>query len=121
MDIRRYDCLFIIFEERIKIQYNPQCDGHFGAVKTELKSSALNGPVTSKDQILQAFQRIKGKSDTKVQLITVTSNGFQVQPLKNQIRKFFEWEFFPNGTCRSREKTRSGPWTEHIFQTGGKK
>ena len=95
-----------------------ECDGHFGAVKTELKSSALNGPVTSKEQILEAFKRVQGKSKihSKVQLITVPKNEINLQPLKNQIQKFLEWEFFPDGRCRSRELTRSdGPWTEHQF------
>jgi len=49
-------------------------------------------------------------------MLNVQPDGFDLQPLKNQIRKFFEWEFSPDGECKSRELSGSGPWTFHTFE-----
>ena len=48
--------------------------------------------------------------------LQVQPDGFNLKPLKSQIRKFFEWEFSPDGTSRSRELTGSGEWTMQVFE-----
>lgn len=98
-----------------------QCDGHFGIVKTLLKGSAGNGPIISRDQVLQAFRDIKAKNKENSQPnqvidLTVTHSDVSLKPLENQIRKFFEWEITADGTCRSRELTGVGEWTSHTFK-----
>jgi len=48
--------------------------------------------------------------------LQVQPDGVNLKPLKSQIRKFFEWEFSPDGTSRSRELTGSGEWTMQVFE-----
>lgn len=46
----------------------------------------------------------------------VQPDGFNLKPLRNQIRKFFQWIFLPDGTCRSRELAGVGDWTTQVFE-----
>ena len=49
--------------------------------------------------------------------LAVKDNPVNLRPLRNQIRKFFEWVILPNGTCKSRELTRVGNnVTNHVFE-----
>jgi hypothetical protein len=93
-----------------------QCDGHFGQVKLKIKGNAKNGPVVDKSQITQAFTTLKTAHKDKLVELEVKLDNFQLKPLKNQIRKYFEWEIKPDGTCRSRERTGSGNWTNQVFE-----
>ena len=49
-------------------------------------------------------------------MLKVQPDGYNLKPLKKQIRKFFEWEFSSDGGCRSRERTGAGNWTTQKFE-----
>ena len=85
-------------------------------VKRRVKGDAKNGPVTTMDQIVKAFSSLKSAPQDSLILLDVKPDGFLLRALRKQIRKFFEWEFLPNGTCRSRELTGTGEWTVQVFE-----
>ena len=93
-----------------------QCDGHFGAVKRRVKGDARDGPLTSIEQIKSAFATLKSSPKNQLIELDVQPDGVNLKPLKGQIRKFFEWEFSPDGTSRSRELTGSGEWKKQVFE-----
>lgn len=67
----------------------------------KLRRSYGNGPVVSENQILDAFNNQK-EEISSAQMITIQNNDTSLKPLKNQIRRFFEWRFDIN-SCYSRE------------------
>ena len=73
--------------------------------------------MTDLTQITSAFSSLKTADNNKLVQLQVQPDGFNLKPLKSQIRKFFEWEFSPDGTSRSRELTGSGEWTmQQVFE-----
>lgn len=69
----------------------------------KLRRSCGNGSVVSENQILDAFNNINQKEEiSSAQMITIQNNDASLKPLKNQIRRFFEWRFDIN-SCYSRE------------------
>ena len=85
-------------------------------MKRRVKGDAKNGPVNTMDQIVKAFSSLKSAPQDSLILLDVKPDGFLLRALRKQIRKFFEWEFLPNGTCRSRELTGTGEWTVQVFE-----
>ena len=86
-----------------------------------MRGSAKNGPVVSSSQITQALQCIKpGKENArpnKVVELAVQETPVNLKPLRNQIRKFFEWQILDDGSCKSRELTGQGDHsTNHVFE-----
>ena len=72
--------------------------------------------MTDLTQITSAFSSLKTADKNKLVQLQVQPDGFNLKPLKSQIRKFFEWEFSHDGTSRSRELTGSGEWTMQVFE-----
>jgi hypothetical protein len=62
-------------------------------------------------EIETAMRAIKS---TTVNLLTVVDKKVTVEPLKNQIRRFFQWEF-EGAVTRSRERSGEGRFTYHRF------
>lgn len=91
-------------------------------MKRKIKGTAGCGPVCDSKQITDALTSLKTKAGSKNEVIDleVISDGYDLKPLKNQIRKFFEWSFSPDGMCRSRELTGNGEWTTQAFEEKGK-
>jgi len=85
-------------------------------VKRKIKGDAKNGPVVDLTQITKAFTTLKTANKDRLVMLNVQPDGYVLKPLKNQIRKFFQWKFSPDGTCRSRELTGSGAWTTQVFE-----
>jgi len=86
-----------------------EVDGHFGAGKTVLRKSAKNGPITNNEQILEAFRSLPS---TQVIDLQIPGFSFAVTPMKDQIRKWFEWKLTPEGKVFCRELSGQGAWKE---------
>ena len=84
-------------------------DGHFGSGKTVLRQDAKNGPVKSNDQIRDAFRSLP---HTTVVDLKIPEFLFKVTPMRDQVRKWFEWKLTPEGTVKCRELSGQGEFTE---------
>jgi len=110
-------------------------DAHFGAGKILLRSEAKNGPIASKEQVLEAFGRLKSKKEetrkkkglelrrTGDFVVLLSPNVEEeekrkkekVMRIKGQIRKWFSWKM-EGGRCWSKDLSGEGLWKENPIE-----
>ena len=82
-----------------------EVDGHFGSGKRTLRADGNGGPISERSQVVAAFEKL---SNTTVHDLDVEKMDEKVDPLKKQIRKWFEWHLNPEGKVLCREKSGVG-------------
>jgi len=119
--LKTKETLFIFFQlaQEMRMDFNihyfapyhghSEVDGHFGAGKTVLRHAAKDGPVKSNEEIRNAFSSLPS---TTVVGLTIEKFRFKVTPMKDQIRKWFEWKFTSEGAVFCRALSLQGEWTQ---------